>query len=131
MPKPPVPERFRALLESTNLGHLATIGDEGLPQVNPVWFLWDGVHILLSVKPETVKYRNLRRDPHLAISILDATNTGHYVELRGEVIEFKLYETLEFVNQLAHKYTGADFTNGHNGEERYRLTIQINFWTGQ
>ncbi len=131
MPKPPVPDRFRDILESTTLGHLATTDEHGLPQVSPVWFLWDGEHILLSVKPDTRKYANLRRDPHLAISMLDVANPAYYLELRGEVISFELFENLDFVNLLAWKYTGADFTHGHVGEQRYKLTVRVDRWTGQ
>lgn len=131
MPKPPVPERFHDLLGSTTLGHLAIVDDQGHPQVNPVWFLWDGEYILLSVKPETRKYTLLRRDPHLAISFLDIANPAHYLELRGEVVSFELYEDLTFVNLLAQKYTGADFTHGFAGEHRYKLTVKVNSWTGQ
>ena len=133
MPKSPVPDRFRDILANTStaLGHLATIDERGRPQVNPVWFLWDGERVLLSVRPETKKYRNLRRDPHVAISILDPARPERYVELRGEVIEFELYEDLTFVNRLARKYTGADFQKGHVGEHRYKVTIRVDSWTGQ
>jgi PPOX class probable F420-dependent enzyme len=131
MPKGQVPAQYHDILESTTLGHLATLDTEGLPQVNPVWFIWDGDHILLSVKANTVKYRNLRHNPHLAISFQDPNQRERYVEIRGEVIEFELYEDLTFVNQLARKYTGADFQHGYAGEHRYKLTIQVNGWTGQ
>jgi PPOX class probable F420-dependent enzyme len=131
MPKGQVPDHYTDILESTALGHLATVDERGRPQVNPVWFLWDGQHLLLSVKPETKKYQNLRRDPHLAISFLDPSRPWRHVEIRGEVIAFELYEDLTFVNQLARKYTGADFQHGYPGEHRYKLTIQVNAWTGQ
>jgi PPOX class probable F420-dependent enzyme len=131
MPSGPVPERFHDILRSTTLGHLATVDDQGRPQVNPVWFLWDGKSILLSIRPETQKYKNLRHNPHLAISFLDPTNPMHYVELRGEVVEWELFLDLTFVNQLARKYTGADYTRGHPGEERYKVTVRVNSWTGQ
>lgn len=131
MPAGPVPDHLTDILRSTALGHLATVDEQGRPQVNPVWFLWDGEHVLLSVKPETRKYRNLRRDPHVAISVLDPARSDRYVELRGEVITFELYEDLTFVNQLARKYTGADFQHGYPGEHRYKLTVKINSWTGQ
>ncbi|MCC6314867.1 MAG: pyridoxamine 5'-phosphate oxidase family protein, partial [Thermomicrobiales bacterium] len=39
MPRGPVPERYRDILESIALGHLATIDADGRPQVNPVWFI--------------------------------------------------------------------------------------------
>ena len=133
MPKAPVPERYRDILESPTLGHLATVDETGQPQVNPVWFLWDGERqeVLLSVKPETRKYRNLRRDPRVAISCLDVARPSRYVELRGEAVAFELYEDLTFVNLLARKYTGADFQHGYPGEHRYKVTIRVDAWTGQ
>jgi PPOX class probable F420-dependent enzyme len=98
---------------------------------NRVWFLWDGEHILLSIRASAQKYRNLRRDPRVAISFLDLSNPGRYVEIRGEAIEFTLFLTLDFVNQLARKYTGADYTRGVAGEERYRVTVRVDGWSGQ
>ena len=131
MPQGPVPAEFNDILESTTLGNLATIDEHGLPNVNPVWFLWDGEHVLLSVRPVTKKYKSLRHDPHLAMSFVDPSNPYRYVEIRGEIVDWQLYTTLDFVNQLSHKYTGADFTSGHAGQERYKVTIRVDSWTGQ
>jgi PPOX class probable F420-dependent enzyme len=131
MPKGAVPEQYRDILESNALGHLATIGPDGWPRVNPVWFLSDGRSVFLSVKPETAKYRNLRANPAVAMSIGDLARPDHYVEIRGEVVAFELFDTLAWVNQLARKYTGADFTGGRDGEHRYKVTIRIDAWTGQ
>jgi hypothetical protein len=73
-----------------------------------------------------------RKRRNIGISgFLDLTQPQRYLEIRGEVIEFELYLDLTFVNQLARKYTGADYTRGFAGEERYKLTIQVNSWTGQ
>lgn len=131
MPQGAVPDRYRDILNSTALGHLATIGPDGRPQVNPVWFISDGEHVWLSVKPETVKHRNLRANPAVAMSVSDPARPNRYVEIRGEAVEFELFDTLAWVNQLARKYTGADFTGGHDGEHRYKITIRVDAWTGQ
>ena len=131
MPTGQVPEKYRDILESTTLGHLATVDEQGRPQVNPMWFLWDGERILLSVKANTRKYRTLRHDPHIAMSFTDLQEPERYVEIRGAVVDFELYEDLTFVNQLARKYTGADFQHGYPGEHRYKLTIRVDGWTGQ
>jgi PPOX class probable F420-dependent enzyme len=117
------------LLERPVLGHLATVDREGRPQVNPVWFLYDGKYLLLSVKAETAKLRNMRGNHAIALSIVDPDDPFRYLELRGIVIAFELYKTLTFVNQLARKYTDADFTGGHAGEERYKVTIAVDKWT--
>jgi PPOX class probable F420-dependent enzyme len=131
MPSGPVPGAYHRILESTAVGHLATIGMRGEPQVNPVWFLWDGEHVLLSVKAETVKYRNVLRDRRVAISIPDLENPMHYVEIRGEVTEIELYRDLSFVNLLARKYTGRDMPASEDGKERYKLAVRVDGWTGQ
>lgn len=131
MPIGPVPTQYHDILESTTLGHLATVDALGHPEVNPVWFLWDGQHILLSVKEATKKYRNLRRDPHMAISFAELNDPERYVEIRGEVVDFALYTTLDFVNELAQKYTGADYRYGFPSERRYKLTVRVDAWTAQ
>jgi PPOX class probable F420-dependent enzyme len=131
MPSGPVPDRYAGILESTTLGHFATVDAAGKPQVNPVWFIWDGERILLSIQPHTRKYRNLRANPHIAISFSDLNRPERYLEIRGRAVEFELFETLAWVNQLARKYTGADFTNGADGEQRYKVTIAIDSWTAQ
>jgi PPOX class probable F420-dependent enzyme len=131
MPQGEVAERYQDILASKALGHLATIGSDGEPQVNPVWFIADSRFVYLSVKPETVKYRNLRANPAVAMSIEDPDNADRYLEVRGEVVEFELFETLVWVHELAHKYTGADFTKGQDGEQRYKVTIRIDSWTAQ
>lgn len=131
MPKGAVPDRYQDILDSRALGHLATVGPDGRPHVNPVWFISDGRHVYLSVKPETVKYRNLRATPYVALSVGDVARPDRYVEIRGEVVAFELFDTLAWVNQLARKYTGADYTRGKDGEHRYKVTIRVDAWTAQ
>lgn len=129
MPSGPLPPTHLDLLERPVLGHLATIDTAGQPQVNPVWFLYDGKRLLLSVKGDTAKLRNMRSNHWVALSILDPENPFRYLELRGKVISFELFKTLTFVDQLAQKYTGANFTGGYAGEERYKVTISIERWS--
>jgi len=131
VPNGVVPDRYQDILATKALGHLATIGPVGRPQVNPVWFISDGAHVFLSVKPDTRKYRNMRANPAVALSVADPARPDRYVEMRGEVVAFELFTTLAWVNQLAHKYTGADFTGGTDGEHRYKVTIRVDAWTGQ
>jgi PPOX class probable F420-dependent enzyme len=132
MPLPPVAESYRPLLEEPVLGILATINAQGGPEVNPVWFLWHEEHLLLSVKGETRKYRNMRSNPNVALCIPDPASPWKYLELRGTVIDLKLYTDLSFVDLLARKYTGADFEEeGPGGVERFRVTIRVDRWTGQ
>lgn len=129
MPASSVPSEFHDLLKGTFLAHIATVDARGRPQVNPVWFIWDGTHVLIGVREATAKYRNLRQNPAIALSILDPSNAFRYLELRGRIIDFHFYDDLSFVNQLARKYTGKDYPPETNGESRYRLTMEVTRWT--
>ncbi len=44
-----IPEQYFDLLQSTTVITVATIGPRGEPQNNPVWFGWDGSHVLFSL----------------------------------------------------------------------------------
>ena len=67
------------------MANVATIGPKGEPQVNPVWFSWDGQNLLFSQTQERQKLRNIKRDPRIAVSIMDPNNPYRYLEIRGVV----------------------------------------------
>ncbi len=46
---------------------LTTVGPDGTPQPNPVWFLWEGGSLLIYTQPGSVKARNLRLNPNVAL----------------------------------------------------------------
>jgi nitroimidazol reductase NimA-like FMN-containing flavoprotein (pyridoxamine 5'-phosphate oxidase superfamily) len=43
-----VPESHVDLLERPLFAHLATSREDGWPQVNPMWFAWDGTYLKLT-----------------------------------------------------------------------------------
>ncbi|MGI9050395.1 MAG: PPOX class F420-dependent oxidoreductase [Rubrobacteraceae bacterium] len=114
-----IPEGYRDLLESTALVHVATLGPDGEPQNNPVWFDWDGEHIKFSQTKTRQKYRNVERDPRIALSIVDPENPYRYLEVRGEVAKIEEDPDLAFINSMAKKYLGQDEYPFHQpGDER-------------
>jgi PPOX class probable F420-dependent enzyme len=111
-----IPESHLDLLESRALAHVATIGPRGEPQVNPVWFDWDGEYLRIAQAPTRQKYRNLQRDPRIALSIVDPANPHRYLEIRGRVVRFEPDPERVFLTGLVRKYTGADTIAGVEGE---------------
>ena len=77
----------RKLLESPNFAHLATVMPDGSPQVTPVWVDYDGEHVLVDTAEGRQKPRNLRRDPRVALSVVDQGNAYAWVAIRGRVVE--------------------------------------------
>jgi hypothetical protein len=120
-----IPEKFRDLLETTALVHVATIGPKGEPQNNPVWFDWDGRHILISQTKTRQKYRNIQREPRIACSIVDPNNPYRYLEVRGKVVRVDDDPDKAFINKMAKKYLGLDeYPYNQPTDERIILVIE-------
>ncbi len=47
---------------------LTTVGNDGMPQPSPVWFLWNGETLLIYSKPNAPKVRNIARRAQVALS---------------------------------------------------------------
>ncbi len=122
--QPIIPASHLDLLASTALANVATVGPDGAPQVNPVWFDWDGTHLRFGQITTRQKVRNLRRDPRLAVSIVDPVNPTRYLEIRGGARLVPDPE-LELTHRLAKKYLGLDrFPYLQPGEERIQVIVE-------
>jgi len=123
--KTSIPQGYEDLLRSTALAHVATIGPKGEPQVNPVWFDWDSEYLKFSQTKTRQKHKNLGRDPHIALSIVDPENPYRYVEIRGEVVRVDEDPDLDFINSMAKKYLDLDRYPYHQpGDERIVLYVE-------
>jgi PPOX class probable F420-dependent enzyme len=120
-----IPEQYRDLLESTALANVATIGPNGEPQVNPVWFDWDGTHLLFSQTTSRQKHRNVQREPRIAVSIVDPRNPYRYLEIRGRVVRIDDDPDNAFINSMAKKYLGQDVYPWHRpGDRRVVIVVE-------
>ncbi len=120
-----IPDDYKDLLQTTALAHIATIGPKGEPQSNPVWFGWDGEHILFSQTKNRQKYHNVQRDPHIALSIVDPKNPYRYLEVRGKVAHIDEDPDLKFINSMAKKYLNKDVYPWHQpGDERVVVVVE-------
>jgi PPOX class probable F420-dependent enzyme len=63
----PYGARLARRLRDEQVIWLTTVGRDGTPQPNPVWFLWDGDSLLIYTQPTSYKLRNLRRNPRVAL----------------------------------------------------------------
>lgn len=80
-----ISDKARALLEKPVLVDLATVRPDGAPQVNPMWFKWDGELLWFTHTNYRQKFKNIAHEPRVSISIMDPENGYRYVEIRGLV----------------------------------------------
>ncbi len=118
-----IPEAFRDLLDA-EVAILSTNGHDGTPQVTAVWFLHDksSDEIKLSFNDNRQKVKNLRRDHHATLFILDPANSYRSLEIRGHV-ELKDDTDFSFVKEVGAKY-GQDVQQyDQPGETRSIVTL--------
>lgn len=119
-----IPATHVDLLTSTALAHVATIGPNGEPQSSPVWFDWDGEQVLFSQTTGRQKYKNLLRDPQIALSIVDPANPYRYLEVRGTATEIVDDDGNAFIDSMAKKYMGEDQYPWHRPGD-HRVVVKV------
>ncbi len=77
--------RLVQFLEPSRIVMVATIGRDGMPQITPNWYFFDGDRVAISTTKDRVKYRNLSRDPRMTVCIASEPMAGDYVSISGPV----------------------------------------------
>ena len=104
-----IPDAFKDLLATkTTFAHLATSMKDGSPQVTPIWFSYDGTHLLVNSAKGRIKDRNMRARSQVALSILDPDNAYRYLQVIGRVVEITEQGADAHIDSLARKYLGKD-----------------------
>jgi hypothetical protein len=124
MPEGAIPESHADILEKKGFAHVATIGPRSEPQSSPVWYGWDGTHLLFSQTTGRQKYKNLRRDSRVAVSIADPDNPYRYLEIRGHVDSIEDDEGNKFIDSMAKKYIDQDAYPWHQPGD-HRVVVKV------
>ena len=105
-----IPDAFRPLLgdDVKAYANLGTLFSDGSPQVTPVWFDTADGAIRINTAVGRAKDRNLRRDPRVALAIMDPGNPYRFVQIRGRVQRRTEEGADAHIDRLAKKYLGAD-----------------------
>ena len=102
-------EKAKQLIDNKNFGNIATIMNDGSPQVSTVWIGRDGDSILVNTATGRIKEKNIDRDPRVAISIFDTQNPYQQVLIKGKVTDKIFTGAKDHINELSRKYTGKNY----------------------
>jgi PPOX class probable F420-dependent enzyme len=114
----------KTLVRGANFAHLATLLPDGSPQNAPVWVDLDGDRILVCTGEGSLKARNTRRDPRVALSIVAHDNPYVETQIRGRVVERRPDVDLAVMDRVSRKYTGKPFPMRDNPAQRVVLVIE-------
>jgi PPOX class probable F420-dependent enzyme len=112
-----IPDKYRDLFNKRAFASLGTLMPDGLPQVTPVWVDLDGDYVVFNSAKGRQKDRNVRRDPRVALAIIDPDNPYRYLEIRGRVVEITEEGADANIDKQAKKYLGVDKYPYRQGNE--------------
>jgi PPOX class probable F420-dependent enzyme len=118
-----IPPGVRELLAAPNYVHLSTLRANGSPRSHVVWVGLEGDHVLVCTSDTTWKAKDMRRDPRVAMSVIDHTNPYRMAMLQGHVIDERPDEGCRYMDPISVKYTGAPFPS--RGPDRVCFVIAI------
>ena len=117
------------LLYRTRTGKLATTRADGRPHVVPIWFQMDGDTLVFTTGQDSVKAKNIRRDPRISLCVDDETPPYAYIMIEGTATLSDDPDVLLYwATRIGGRYMGEDLAeaygrrNGVPGELLARVT---------
>lgn len=104
---------------------VATTGPDGAPHVVPIWADTADGMIRINTTEGSVKLRNLRRDPRVALAVHVSSEPFLAFAVRGHVVnETTGQEAAGHIDALSRAYDGVPWPFGA-GERERRVLLRI------
>ena len=105
----PLNDEIRALLDAPNYVHLTTLRADGSPRNWVVWVGLEGDRVLVCTGEGAWKAKDMRRDPRVALSVVDSANPYRMGAVQGRVVEVRDDADGRYMDPISHKYTSKAF----------------------
>jgi PPOX class probable F420-dependent enzyme len=119
-----IPAEIRSLLEQPNYVHLSTLRADGSPRNWVVWTALEDELVLICTDDSGWKAKDMRRDPRVALSVIDSANPYRMAALQGRVVEVRPDEDCAYMDPISLKYTGAPFPFRGPGRVCFAIAIE-------
>ncbi len=121
MPPAPLPAELVEFLKKPNAAVIATVRSDGAPYTAATWYDWNDGRILVNMDFERLRLSHMRREPRVAVTVLDLEDWYRAVTVLGRVVELRDDEALADIDRLSQRYRGKPYWN----RERKRVTALI------
>ena len=104
-----LPADVRQLFDAPNYVHLSTLRRDGSPRNHVVWVGLEGDHLLVCTSDRTWKAKDMRRNPRVALSVVDLQDPYRMAAVQGRVVEIRPDHDCTVMDTIAMKYTSRPF----------------------
>jgi PPOX class probable F420-dependent enzyme len=117
-------EDVKALARGKNFAAFTTLLPSGAPMTHIMWVDADDEYLLINTEVHRRKFLNVVADPRVALTVIDSTDSYHYAEVRGRVVDKVLGpEARAHIDFLSQKYNGQLYPAENITSERVILRI--------
>jgi len=97
------------LMEGTRTGKLSTVREDGRPHVAPIWFVWNEGKIIFDTMGDSVKAKNIGRNPQVSICVDDESPPYAFVIIQGTAkFSDNQKDLLKWNTIIARRYMGEE-----------------------
>src|SRR3954465_5292172 len=121
MPLAPLPDEIVEFLKQPHAAVISTVRSDGAPYSAATWYDWDDGRSLVNMDFERLRLSHMRRDPRVALTVLDIGDWYRAVTVLGRVVGVRRDGGLADLGRLSARYGGAPYSN----RERKRVTALI------
>lgn len=107
---------------------IASLTPSGAPHSVATWYDWDPDGVLVNMDASRLRLRYLRRDPRVALTVLDDGSWYRHTSLMGRVESMHDDEGLRDIDRLALRYTGAPYPE--RAHRRVSAWVRVERWHG-
>jgi PPOX class probable F420-dependent enzyme len=121
VPLAPLPENLVEFLRQPHAAVISTVRSDGAPYSAATWYDWSEGRVLVNMDFERLRLSHMRRDPRVAVTVLDIGDWYRAVTVLGRVVELREDEGLVDIDRLSVRYRGEPYKD----RERKRVTALI------
>jgi PPOX class probable F420-dependent enzyme len=121
VPSAPLPPEIVEFLKAPNAAVISTTRSDGAPYSAATWYDWVDGRALVNMDFERLRLTHMRRDPRVALTVIDLNDWYRAVTILGRVAELRDDEGLRDIDRLSERYRGAPYWN----RDRKRVTALI------
>jgi len=121
VPLAPLPDELVEFLKRPHAAVISTVRSDGAPYSAATWYDWEDGRILVNMDFERLRLSHMRRDPRVAVTVLDIGDWYRAVTVLGRVVELRNDELLADIDRLSVRYRGGPYWN----RERDRVTALV------
>lgn len=120
-----ISDELRDFIKAGNFATLTTLLPDGDPAAQVMWVDCDDEYVLINTEVHRQKFKNIERDPRVAVCVWDRENPYQYMEVRGTVVETIRGDVARaHIDELAQRYFGRPYDASIITSERVLLRIR-------